>query len=197
MRLTTDPLETVCANSYRNFHAKGFDYLCLERSPSLTRKVYFFGDNLTDLPEIVMPHDHRYQFHTTVLRGCVTNHVYRPGDIAGCPTGRFDHFRYLTPLNGGDGFEWAGERQLSNVHSGAYLPGQCYHSSADAIHTLQVMVPDTVILLTQFEDVVPVGKPTNAYRVLGSREPPNLSGLYDRMDPDHAVQLIAQVLSIL
>lgn len=44
-----DCLGDICANSFRNFHTKGFDYLCVKRSAELTRKVYFFEGNLTHI----------------------------------------------------------------------------------------------------------------------------------------------------
>lgn len=187
--VTPDTLDAICANSYRNFHVKGFDYLCLKRSPELTRKVYFFGDNLADLPEIVMPHDHRYAFNTAVIAGSLINHTYAPSYYG--PV--FDYFRFLTPLNGGDGFEWAGEVMLRRSTSHRYGKGQSYCSFRSDIHTLQVLRPDTIIMLDQYEDAVPVGVPTSAYRLAGSRTPPNLDGLYDRMDPDHALRLLARL----
>ena len=35
-------IDDIQANSYRDFHAKGLDYLCIRRDLELTLKVYFF-----------------------------------------------------------------------------------------------------------------------------------------------------------
>jgi hypothetical protein len=65
--MIVDDLDTVASNSFRNFHAKGLDYLCLHRSPELTIKAYFYSGNIG--PEVVCPHDHRYPFSTHILAG--------------------------------------------------------------------------------------------------------------------------------
>lgn len=46
-------LDSVLANSYKDFHCKGLDYICLQRKPFLTIKAYFFEDAIVDLPEWV------------------------------------------------------------------------------------------------------------------------------------------------
>lgn len=60
---------TLIQNSYRDFHAKGLDYVCLKRTPDHTVKVYFLDGDVSKVPEVVNPHDHRYAFETTVLSG--------------------------------------------------------------------------------------------------------------------------------
>lgn len=201
-----DDIETICANSYRNFHTRGFDYLCLSRTPELTRKVYFFEGDLHDLPELVVPHDHRYPFVTTVLAGAVANKLF--WGLRGLPaadvrdrweeqTDLFDHFEYRTPLNGGDGFSWVGERRLwSEKGASRRTRGQHWRSSEADIHTLDIRCEGTVIMLEQLADVLPVGVPTNAYRLAGDRTPPSIDGLYDRMTPDHARTRINQFLDL-
>ena len=201
-----DDTETICANSYRDFHCKGFDYLCITRTPELTRKVYFFEGDLHDLPELVMPHDHRYPFVTTVLAGAVRNKrfarlstaVRKPSrDPALIP---YDRFEYRTPLNGGDGFTWAAEEHLGELAhiSEGVIRGQSYRSSPKAIHTLDIRCEGTVILLEQLGDVVPEGVPTNAWRRAGDhRTPPSLSGLYSKMTPDHAQHRLGQFLDLI
>lgn len=64
-------MEEVIANSFKDFHSKGLDYICLRRSPVLTTKLYFFDGDVSKLPEVVNPHDHRYDFSTVCLSGCV------------------------------------------------------------------------------------------------------------------------------
>lgn len=187
-------IDTVCANSFRNFHVKDFDYLCLSRTPELTRKVYFFEGNLDKLPEIVMPHDHRYPFTTTVLSGGVHNTTY--SKMRGNFSRLYNQFSYLTPLNGGDGFEWIGEVELYEVSRLGYTRGRHYHSEHNDIHTLNIRCEGTVIMLEQLADVVPLTQATSSYCLADSREGPCLDGLYDRMTADHAVKRINQFLDL-
>lgn len=182
-------IETICAHSYRNFHAKGLDYLCLHRSPDVTIKAYFFDGDVTQLPEIVVPHNHRYAFTTQVLDGLIVNRIYRPS-----PRGvLYDQFDYLTPLNGGNGFSWAKETRLHECDSAAYSAGQWYSSSREILHTLSIKSHSAIAVLTQFADEIPTDIPTQAFRVAGSREAPSLDGLYEAMTPDHARSLLRRL----
>jgi hypothetical protein len=189
-------LQDICANSYRNFHAKGFDYLCVLRTPSLTRKVYFFDGDLAQQPELVMPHDHRYAFSTTVIDGSVVNKTFERDASFHCEGAEaYDCFDYSTPLNGGDGFTWREEVLLRPVGP-RWEPRRRHDtwlSASKDIHTLQVLEEGTIIILDQYADVVPEGQPTSAFRPVGSRTPPSLDGLYDRMDEDHAIALLERL----
>lgn len=186
-------LEEIRRNSFRDFHAKGLDYLCLKRSPHLTRKVYFFEGNLDKIPEIVMPHNHRYAFETRVLSGRVANRVFCRGGRGAQPYERFD---YLTPLNGGDGFRWRETDYLNCVMERPYTRGQRYLSTAADIHTLQIQSDQTVIVLDQFEDVVPLDAPTSAWKK-GDKAAPNLSGLYREMTMDDVLSRMSVVSSLM
>lgn len=186
-------LDHVLANSYRDFHAKGFDYLCLHRSETMTVKVYFFDGDVAQSPEAVIPHDHRYQFWTDVLAGTVVNHEFieLTGERYRDEADPYERFSYLTPLNGGDGFTWEREAWLFRSTSQPFSSGDGYGMRAPQLHTITVR-PDTVLRLIQWADVIPLDQPTHAYRLAGSREPPSLSGLYNRMDADHALKRIEQ-----
>lgn len=53
-----------------------------KRTPEHTRKVYFFDGKVSQLPEVVSPHDHRYDFTTTVLAGVMsTSTLPRDGQL--------------------------------------------------------------------------------------------------------------------
>jgi len=162
----------------------------------------------------VIPHDHRYPFVTTVLSGAVRNKRFcrvdpekaHPSAVqAYCAEGTrrlpmYDRFEYRTPLNGGDGFTWAGlDLLFEDRDSFSYTRGKHYRSSETDIHTLDIRCEGTVIMLEQLADVVPLDQPTSAWRTAygGSRTPPNLSGLYDRMTPDHARARIDQFLDLI
>jgi hypothetical protein len=185
-----DDVETIAANSFRNFHSKGLDYICLHRSDTLTIKAYFF-DNLKTDAEIVVPHDHRYDFSTTVLAGEVRNNKYKSG--WGDPRHtRFQEFDYETPLNGGSGFVWKRETLLSIESSMLHKEGESYHQHASEIHSI-VVDTDTVLLLTQFADKLPTWASTRAFQPGDGRETPSLDGLYDRFTEDQIVKRLLQL----
>jgi len=185
-------LEHTLANSYRDFHAKGFDYLCIRRSPSETIKLYFFDGGGVDAPEVVVPHDHRYDFDTWVVAGASENAWYR--EVAkDDPRGqRFNEFAYRTPLNGGDGFTFVRTASLVEFARKTYRPSPRgvgpygYTMASHDIHTIRILEPGTVLGLIQREDVRPLGVPSNSY----FREAPPKTwddGLYRRWTADEVL----------
>lgn len=190
-------IDDVLENSFRNFHARGLDYLCLKRTADHTVKVYFFdGDaDLSALPEIVMPHDHRYDFTTQVVAGSAANmEQSRCADFAGADA--YHAFDWNTPLNGGDGFSYRGVEFLTQPSRVDYLPGQAWGSRAIAIHALRILRAGTILVLHQGPDVVPIGVPTQTFmRRTSDAEPvkPELAGLYDRMTPAYAETRLRQL----
>jgi hypothetical protein len=188
-------MDEVIANSFMDYHVKGFSYLCLRRSDRFTDKLYFFEGDVSKAAEVVSPHNHRYGFKTTCLVGSVENRWY----TLKCPNFRppqwrtYQEFDYLTPLNGGDGFTWKREILLYDHSSLEITARGFYGMRAREIHTIQIKRPETIIRLSQYEDVVPVGVPTQTWCL--DREPPSLSGLYRKPKPDEVVQLIAQARS--
>lgn len=195
-----DDIETIVANSFQNFHAKGLDYLCLKRSDALTIKAYFYHDDaVQSAPEVVCPHDHRYPFSTAVLSGRSEHYRYfePQSRIIGRHLPRFQVFDWMTPLNGGSGFTWQRETKLLQRRSETYAAGGSYWCEAHEVHTIAIRDPGTVLLLTQHADVVPIDQPTSTFVPGSSREPPSLAGLYDRMSFDRARDLIAIVDGLL
>ncbi|OHT91294.1 hypothetical protein BKG70_00745 [Mycobacteroides chelonae] len=187
-------MESVLEHSYKDYHVKGFDYLCLHRSEGLTLKAYFFEGDVQNASEVVNPHNHRYDFHTTCLSGAVENRWYRSypfGFNRDTRPQRYNMFEWRTPLNGGDGFTLTGEITLQNHRSMQCSRGEGYEMAADELHTIQILEPDTVLLLVQHEDVVPVNQPTLTFTQ--SVEPPDLPGLYNKFNADQAVKRIKQL----
>ncbi|OHU64016.1 hypothetical protein [Mycobacteroides chelonae] len=190
-------MESVLENSYKDFHCKGFDYICLKRSPEYTLKAYFFEGDAQDASEVVNPHDHRYDFRTTCLSGEVTNKWFRvPPRWEGQSTGdkhgsMYNVFHYTTPLNGGSGFDLQGLVPLQIYQTRSVGRGGSYFMGFSEFHTIQITKPDTVLLLEQYTDEVPVGQPTLTFTQ--SAEPPNLSGLYNKFTADQAVKRIQQL----
>lgn len=195
-------MEEVIENSFLDFHCKGLSYICLKRSELQTVKLYFFEGDVSNLPEVVAPHDHRYHFSTSCISGAVENRWYsRRVDRSRRRASEaliFQEFAYMTPLLGGNGFTWTGETKLWNYFSHVLdaretdpdrPPGYYMHSHE--IHTIKIRTPGTILKIHQHEDRVPVDQPTATFTL--DREPPSLSGLYRKPTADDVIRLLAMV----
>lgn len=198
IKLAEAVLARMLDTSYRNLHAKGVDYVCLQRSDKFTLKVYFFdipAGPTGIIPDVVNPHDHRYNFRTSIIRGAVSNSIWAKAAKSGSVEAKwFERYRYYTPLNKGHGFEWEGRSPLVLDSKTTYTPGQQYSSLHNTIHTIGDLIPGTILVLEQYEDVVPIGTPTRTYIPIQEHsqlaQAPELSGLYDRFTED---QLLARL----
>lgn len=186
-QLREEAVAGMIEHSFRNFHVRGLDYLCVKRTPAHTRKVYFFDGNVSQLPEVINPHDHRYNFQTTVLSGVMSNSIYTPDDNHGKV---YNEFEWNTPLNGGDGFTFKGEARLFEHQRFFYRPGSSYFMDYQDFHTIRMHAEGTVIVLDQFMDHVPVGTPTRTF--MQERQPPSLDGLYEKFTPDQILARLTQ-----
>lgn len=188
-------IETALANSFKNFHARGLDYICVKRTPEHTEKYYFFDGDVSSLPEVVNPHDHRYDFTTTVLIGGLTDFRYRP-----CAAGQgiaLTGFEYRTPLNGGSGFSNPFEAHMRETTREIIGVNATYFSPAEVIHTIRPSRDQTIIRLDQYEDKMPLDDFTTTY--VRGVEPPSMDGLYERFSEAEVVErleLIAEFGSI-
>ena len=173
-------LEEVLANSYRDFHVKGFDYICLQRSLVETWKLYFFEGDVEKAPEVVHPHDHRYNFLTDVMSGSVENVLYY--EERGFGAKPFNKFEWRTPLNPGpSGFTYKGETYLKEKVRTLYEKNDGYWMTHEGIHTIRIAASDTILMLRQYEDIVPMGAPTSTY---SQGDAPSIDGLYSRFTAD-------------
>jgi hypothetical protein len=186
--LTEEKIAEIIRNSYKDFHTKGLDYLCWTRTEEETIKYYFFDGEVSQLPEVVHPHDHRYMFFTTVLAGQVANVLYVDDDRHGEV---FQEFQYRTPLNGGDGFTWRREVMLRACQDTSYHPQQYYVMDPQEIHTIRIEKPGTVLALTQKRDVYAIDHPT--YTFTKDKDPIDLSGLYRKFTEDEVIKRIKQI----
>lgn len=184
-------MEDVVQNSFKDYHVRGFDYLCLKRHPSETLKIYFFDGDVSSMPEVVTPHDHRYDFSTTVLAGRSENVWYQQ-----CRKGiygvDFERFEYRSKLVDPEtfGFVHAGTVKLRETNRVAFSVGQTYDMFHDEIHTIRMVENETILALVQFEDRVTDG-PTQAFFRGG--KPPSLDGLYEKFTPDQVLGLMRRL----
>lgn len=178
-------LEEIASNSYKDFHAKGLHYLCLSRTTNATVKAYFFEGNIASVSEVVVPHNHRYDFVTEVLAGSFVDKEYKEveQEHKGLALRKAQRWDYMTPLNGGKGFKWKKETNLWWFAEHERKKGESLFSPASKIHTI-VVKPDTVLLLTQLRDILPLDKPTASYSFGTKEQKPNTSGLYSKFTED-------------
>lgn len=174
-------VDHVVAHSYRDFHAKGVDYICLKRSPAETLKLYFLDGDVSKLPEVVLPHDHRYDFSTYVVAGEMENVWYREG----CHGKLFQRFKYRTPLNGGSGFTYDHGIHLAETRRTKFGPGDCYLMAFWQIHTIKMLANETVLFLRQYDDRIDLETPSHTYSENG--QAPSLDGLYNRFTADQVI----------
>lgn len=199
-------IDDVVEHSYKDFHTKGMDYLCLSRSPELTLKAYFFAEGMDsqEVGEVINPHNHRYDFRTQCFSGTIENQWYRPppcwdGESIGDECGpMYDVYEWRTPLLGswpvatGEtrvGFEYIDRIPLQRYRIRQCPAGSSYYMYADQLHTIRVVDPETCIVLQQYEDVVPASEPTHTFTQ--ARQPPDISELYSGFTADQAVKRLA------
>lgn len=189
--LDDEAMQEVVANSFLDFHVKGMSYLCMRRTSELTAKFYFFDGDVSKLPEVVAPHDHRYNFRTHCITGAVENRLYMPLEPGDAGAQCYQKFAWRTPLNGGNGFSWLDEEWLAVTDAKTFTAKESYLMSHDAIHTIQLRAPGTILALEQFADLVPLNRPTTTWMV--DREPPSLSGMYRKPTADDVRRLLALI----
>jgi hypothetical protein len=179
-------IDHIVEHSFKDMHVKGFHYLCLKRSEVETVKLYFFDGDVNALPEVVAPHDHRYDFESYVAAGAIENVWFRrtTDETKGQ---MFNWFEYMTPMNGGNGFTFAGEECLYEAHRSRFTNGESYYMQADDLHTIRIAGNDTVLMLVQFEDIYPLEKPSSTFF---KDSAPSLDGLYTKFNADEVVTLL-------
>jgi hypothetical protein len=184
--INDEKMAEIVESSFINFHAKGLDYICLQRSDFFTEKIYFFDNKISQAPEVVHPHNHRYDFLSIVMAGVVQNKIYHlaPADAFGATI--YQKFLWYTPLNGGSGFEYQTPAGLVLDEQPIYADGSAWRSKAKDIHTLQIHKEGTIMRLVQCQDEYCVDIPTSTYCL--DKEPPSLTGLYEKPTADQVIK---------
>jgi hypothetical protein len=151
---------------------------------------------VTKLPEVVNPHDHRYDFQTIVLAGSMVDHRFKvvPRDTPGAKV--YQRFEYMTPLNGGNGFTFECEQALHRVDSEEVFVGERIVRAHHEVHTIQMRSDQTVLMLQQGHDHLPLDAATTCW--IGRGEPkPDTSGLYTRFTPDELLKRLDVVATLM
>lgn len=138
--------------SYAAHHVDNIEYLNLFRSDVLTLKAYFFPYGSHD--DVVVPHDHRYNFTTTCVRGRLQELKYRVVGFRGVGVEPYDLCAYECLVDGGSGFKRVQEQALRVETADYKYQGAVWENKAHVdIHTLSDVTPGTILLLTQYRDV--------------------------------------------
>lgn len=171
-------------NSYRDYHAKGLDYVCLHRSTGLTIKAYFL--NVPTGVNVVNPHDHAYNFHTFILKGRLKNLTFKTGSNGEW----WNEYRYQPPASNIGRHQFILERSvhLDLIRDDEYPVGTGYYMEKDEIHTIQSLTPDTVMLLYQYQ--TPLAKKLYGTALYTQGFPPSVEGLYNEFTEDEIEQKI-------
>lgn len=183
-----DPAEAA-RTSFLDYHASGFDYLCLHRTDELTIKLYM-SDPLRLVPcgeadYLVQPHDHNYNFKTHVIAGRVRHYVFEPQIYSESETtGTHHRLSYYWRERRFDlAAPWARYSMQAMVQT--HDPGASYFLTHDVVHTISID-PDhpTCLLLFQFTDRL-----SKRFTSLYTRSPdaPRTEGLY-RVPTLHEVE---------
>jgi hypothetical protein len=179
--------EDVVANSFKDLHVKGFNYVCLHRSPKLTLKLYTFDGDISQSLEVVNPHDHAYDFQTYLLAGEMHNDRYELG-AHGSDVTTMHRFMWQTPLNGGNGFTWQGTEDLLKVETQKLtIANSSIWQNANDIHTIRIVRPRTALLLIQGADRPDIAS-TNMYSV--SPVAPSVDKCYNAFTVDEINKIL-------
>jgi len=145
--ISDDEINALAKNSVENHHVNGIQYLCLHRSNDLTVKVYFIPGyaNIND-GYLVNPHNHRYDFDSEVISGEIEHHRFKVTK----GKGEWEQLGYCHKKKDIEHLET--EVRLKTYKIESHKEGSGYHTDANEIHTLKVIVP-TILGLIQYKDV--------------------------------------------
>lgn len=187
--LQTLDYDEAVKHSYKDYHTKGLNYLCLHRNLALTIKLYYFregeyknnADNM-----LVNPHNHAYNFSTYCLFGTACNYNFEKIEGKG-----WHELEYATPLNpNGKETKMVGECDLRMVKRDKLWQNDNYTLHHDKIHSISVSAQqNTCLLLFQHADVP---KWTTSL-FMRKPEPPDLRGLYNRFTASELRDLVQEL----
>ena len=118
--ITDDELLHHCAkDSFFDYHAKGLHYISLGIASNGARlKLYYFDKSAATGDNLVIPHDHVYDFETMVFAGEVEEHRYIKTGTEDHNGDQYQSFSFDSPIRGGKkGFCWVENVKLINNSS--------------------------------------------------------------------------------
>jgi hypothetical protein len=185
-------IEETLSHSYSNFHVPGVEYACLLRTKQLTVKLYYFptGVGLNNQGLLVHPHDHGYEFETTVLKGQLRNHNYR---IERGDSWAMNQYSSKLKNESGMSMQFLQMVELVEYESRLMNKGQSYNLDTDTIHSISVNPNrDNAILLTQHASKVE--RESTLIFIPKAEEVPTDVGLYQPMSKERLLEVISLVL---
>jgi hypothetical protein len=183
-------MDACIANSFRNYHAKGVDYINLLRHDKLTIKLYFLNPDkiqtIGNTGYLVNPHNHRYAFGTHVLFGMVGNLNFVES-ISTINENIWNRFNYYADRQPNERFEYSHKTELLTSQYGQYQKGDSYYLTTDIIHTLVPFDTPACLLLHQYQDTEMDG--TQFYSL--ESEAPKFSGeVYSKFTPEEVTNYL-------
>jgi len=187
-------INRVTKDSFFDYHAKGLHYLSLGMSSDGNRmKLYFFDKAATGGSNVVCPHDHVYDFDTIVFTGEAEDEWFEETSVDDQNGDRHTKFSFDSPIRGGkNGFQFVEEVGLRSLGTSRAVAGRGWSTPGDAVHTLRIRRPETVLIMRQKPD----DKESSFTFTPGSdREPPSLSGLYRKPSATEYKRLMRKILA--
>ena len=181
-------LSNMLKNSYKHYHARGVNYLCLQNTWRLRLKAYFF-DQPSDPAGVVSPHDHRYSFTNHVLTGAVKDTLYTASKYGE----QFFEYSWRSPLSRADLtplYSPVAPTKLVLYHADVVAEGLSYQRGRGEIHSLQILEPRTIIV--QEEKKTP-SAPLRSRVFMRTEKFPTLEGLYEKFEPGEIVRLVGEL----
>ncbi len=198
-------VDDAIRNSYKNWHVKGVDYLCLYRSPQLTIKVYKCPAELQsenkNTKTILNPHTHLYNSHIVVLMGeceIVTFDYHKRSHQSGEPKevnhnftthNLFYHTSKFGPRAKQAGFRFESTGHLIEKQVTKITEQQSLYMKADEIRSFRT-IGETYLLIFQY-NTIPFNVDTDLY--VQTATPPILDELYQTFNESEIVNFINKI----
>lgn len=184
-------------NSYFNYHTQGLHYLNLSRGAEITLKLYYIPETVNrNEGFLVLPHNHRYNFQTFVLKGMLYHYRFEKIalDAEEHPSHRFHQFDYSCHTKR---LIYDGLTKLKVRKREYCCSKDTYYVHPDEIHTLEILEGPVVLAILQgpnshFKDSSIFSQ--NTVLENDCKLPPNNSS---PMTPGEYIHAARQILNIL
>lgn len=184
-------LAEAAKHSFKNYHAEGLDYLCLQRTQELTVKLYVTRpDDLRHNAQgyLVHPHTHRYPFHTFVLIGGMANIVFTPSNKGK----EWNEHSFEKAI---EGTILKFEKKIKLAGEATYIgQGESYYMDESQIHSIRLSaVQPVVLMLFQYQNRKAKNSLFSPLPLIALRS----EGLYKPMSTEDIIGVVQKVRSLI
>jgi hypothetical protein len=202
-RLFESNYDFALANSFKDFHVKGFNSILLSQSPQLTLRLYVARPYQTDLNDRdndnLLIHNHRFDFLSQTLYGSMSNisYVNSERDFG---AQNYHFYNYKTPISKegvGSDIEVTNHRVYTLRPEPKYVPqGNSYFFKKEWFHKIEVPRSFwTVILFSEYSKAEGHECLIGAHKPLPDRI--STEGLYGRFTRMELNDLMGEVFHLL